>query len=254
MSSGKTVTPAMVKELREKTGSPMMDCKNALEASAGNIEGAIDWLRKKGMASAAKKESRKSADGLVRLLLECINRGRFLECNVCCQFRNCSYIAHDQRSFVYTRLWITIILASFVTFHCGLLNAHHFSIGNFPLAEVLFPSQVILPSLNFIAPICLIRLSRFWMRAAAAGRSLRCAYPRPVPCFHSCALRRLFLRLTRLSAPPAAQLGDGFRRPQPGTAACRAGPPPLPTERAARADGGGRRRFRSWRWTSAGCT
>jgi elongation factor Ts len=68
MSSAKTVTPAMVKELREKTGSPMMDCKNALEASAGNIEGAIDWLRKKGMASAAKKESRKSADGLVKIL------------------------------------------------------------------------------------------------------------------------------------------------------------------------------------------
>jgi translation elongation factor EF-Ts len=65
MSTAKTVTPAMVKELREKTGSPMMDCKNALEASAGNIDSAIDWLRKKGMASAAKKESRKSADGLV---------------------------------------------------------------------------------------------------------------------------------------------------------------------------------------------
>ena len=68
MSSVKA-TPAMVKELREKTGSPMMDCKNALEASAGDIEAAIDWLRKKGMASAAKKESRKSADGLVLPIL-----------------------------------------------------------------------------------------------------------------------------------------------------------------------------------------
>lgn len=63
------VPVSAVKELRERTGSPMMDCKNALEASGGDVDGAIDWLRKKGMASAAKKEGRKSADGAVAVLL-----------------------------------------------------------------------------------------------------------------------------------------------------------------------------------------
>ena len=67
------MTAAMVKELREKTGAPMMDCKNALEASGGEIEPAREWLRKKGMATAAKKEARKSADGLVRVEVQRIS-------------------------------------------------------------------------------------------------------------------------------------------------------------------------------------
>ena len=53
-----------VKELREKTGAGMMDCKKALEACEGNMEKAIDWLREKGIAKAAKKESRIAAEGL----------------------------------------------------------------------------------------------------------------------------------------------------------------------------------------------
>src|SRR6516165_588890 len=59
------VTAAMVKELREKTGAGMMDCKNALNETAGDIEGAIDWLRKKGLSKAAKKSGRIAAEGLV---------------------------------------------------------------------------------------------------------------------------------------------------------------------------------------------
>jgi elongation factor Ts len=59
------VTAALVKELREKTGAGMMDCKRALGDSAGDIEAAIDWLRKKGLAAAAKKAGRVAADGLV---------------------------------------------------------------------------------------------------------------------------------------------------------------------------------------------
>ena len=51
------VTAQMVKELREKTGAPMMDCKKALDATDGNMEEAITWLREKGIAKAAKKES-----------------------------------------------------------------------------------------------------------------------------------------------------------------------------------------------------
>jgi elongation factor Ts len=59
------VTAALVKELREKTGAPMMDCKRALDESDGDIETAVDWLRKKGLATAAKKAGRIAADGLV---------------------------------------------------------------------------------------------------------------------------------------------------------------------------------------------
>ena len=52
------ITATMVKELREKSGAPMMDCKNALTESKGDIEAAFTWLRKKGMATAAKKATR----------------------------------------------------------------------------------------------------------------------------------------------------------------------------------------------------
>lgn len=56
-----------VKELREKTGAGMLDCKKALEATEGNIEKACDWLREKGIAKAAKKESRIAAEGLCQI-------------------------------------------------------------------------------------------------------------------------------------------------------------------------------------------
>jgi elongation factor Ts len=59
------VTAAMVKDLRERTGAGMMDCKTALNETAGDIEAAIDWLRKKGLSKAAKKADRVAADGLV---------------------------------------------------------------------------------------------------------------------------------------------------------------------------------------------
>ncbi len=59
------VTAAMVKALREKTGAGMMDCKKALTESGGDIEVAVDWLRKKGLAAAAKKSGRVTAEGLV---------------------------------------------------------------------------------------------------------------------------------------------------------------------------------------------
>jgi len=56
-----------VKELREKTGAGMMDCKKALEACEGDMEKAVDWLREKGIAKAAKKESRIAAEGLCQI-------------------------------------------------------------------------------------------------------------------------------------------------------------------------------------------
>ena len=59
-----------VKELREKTGAGMMDCKKALEACEGNQDKAVDWLREKGIAKAAKKESRIAAEGLTEAVAE----------------------------------------------------------------------------------------------------------------------------------------------------------------------------------------
>jgi elongation factor Ts len=59
------VTAAMVKDLREKTGAGMMDCKTALSESNADIEAAIDWLRKKGLSKAAKKSGRIAAEGLI---------------------------------------------------------------------------------------------------------------------------------------------------------------------------------------------
>lgn len=59
------ITPAMVKELREKTGAGMMDCKKALAAVDGDEQKAIDWLREKGIAKAAKKSGRIAAEGAV---------------------------------------------------------------------------------------------------------------------------------------------------------------------------------------------
>jgi elongation factor Ts len=59
------ITAALVKDLREKTGAGMMDCKKALTETDGDIEAAIDWLRKKGLAAAAKKSGRIASEGLV---------------------------------------------------------------------------------------------------------------------------------------------------------------------------------------------
>ncbi len=59
------ITAALVKDLREQTGAGMMDCKSALTETKGDIEAAIDWLRKKGLSKAAKKADRVAAEGLI---------------------------------------------------------------------------------------------------------------------------------------------------------------------------------------------
>ena len=74
------ITAALVKELREKTGVGMMDCKKALTETAGDLEGAVDWLRKKGLAAAAKKAGRVAAEGLVGTAAEG-TRGAIVEVN-----------------------------------------------------------------------------------------------------------------------------------------------------------------------------
>ena len=63
-------TVSDAKELREKTGAGMMDCKKALEACEGSMDKAVDWLREKGIAKAAKKESRIAAEGLCKIKVE----------------------------------------------------------------------------------------------------------------------------------------------------------------------------------------
>jgi len=61
------ITATMVKDLREKTGAGMMDCKKALTETGGDMEAAVDWLRKKGLSAAAKKAGRVAAEGLVAI-------------------------------------------------------------------------------------------------------------------------------------------------------------------------------------------
>ena len=74
------ITAATVKELRERTGAGMMDCKKALAETGGDMEAAIDWLRTKGLAAAAKKAGRTAAEGLVGVAVEG-TRGAVIEVN-----------------------------------------------------------------------------------------------------------------------------------------------------------------------------
>jgi elongation factor Ts len=74
------ITAAMVKELRDATGAGMMDCKKALNEAGGDMEAAIDWLRKSGAMKAAKKASRAAADGLVGVAVAG-NAGALVEVN-----------------------------------------------------------------------------------------------------------------------------------------------------------------------------
>jgi elongation factor Ts len=74
------ITASLVKDLRDKTGAGMMDCKKALTETQGDLEAAVDWLRKKGLAAAAKKAGRIAAEGLVAVAAAG-NRGALLEVN-----------------------------------------------------------------------------------------------------------------------------------------------------------------------------
>ncbi|WP_416908909.1 MAG: translation elongation factor Ts [Polymorphobacter sp.] len=74
------VTAAMVKDLRERTGAGMMDCKKALAETSGDMEAAVDWLRTKGLAAAAKKAGRTAAEGLVGAVVSG-TRGAVVEVN-----------------------------------------------------------------------------------------------------------------------------------------------------------------------------
>jgi len=74
------ITASMVKDLRDRTGAGMMDCKKALNETSGDMEAAVDWLRTKGLAAAAKKAGRTAADGLVGVVVNG-NGGAVVEVN-----------------------------------------------------------------------------------------------------------------------------------------------------------------------------
>ncbi|OYU14774.1 MAG: translation elongation factor Ts [Alphaproteobacteria bacterium PA4] len=74
------ITAAMVKDLRDRTGAGMMDCKKALNETAGDMEAAVDWLRTKGLAAAAKKAGRTAAEGLIGVTVAG-KRGAMVEVN-----------------------------------------------------------------------------------------------------------------------------------------------------------------------------
>src|SRR5438105_8941080 len=74
------ITAAMVKDLRDKTGAGMMDCKQALNETGADVEAAVDWLRKKGLSKAARKAGRVAAEGLIGIAVAA-NRAAMVEVN-----------------------------------------------------------------------------------------------------------------------------------------------------------------------------
>jgi elongation factor Ts len=98
------ITAATVKELRERTGAGMMDCKKALAEVNGDMEAAIDWLRTKGLAAAAKKAGRTAAEGLVGVAVDG-NKGAILEVN-----SETDFVAKNEQfqDFVRTAAAITL--------------------------------------------------------------------------------------------------------------------------------------------------
>jgi elongation factor Ts len=98
------ITAASVKELRERTGAGMMDCKKALGETAGEMEAAIDWLRTKGLAAAAKKAGRTAAEGLVGVVVDG-NKGAIVEIN-----SETDFVAKNEQfqDFVRTAAAITL--------------------------------------------------------------------------------------------------------------------------------------------------
>ncbi|HYC64336.1 MAG TPA: translation elongation factor Ts, partial [Reyranellaceae bacterium] len=85
------ITASLVKDLREKTGAGMMDCKKALDETGGDLEKAVDWLRTKGLSAAAKKAGRVAAEGLVGVTAQG-NKGAVIEVNA-----ETDFVARNER-------------------------------------------------------------------------------------------------------------------------------------------------------------
>jgi len=125
-----TITAALVKDLREKTGAGMMDCKNALGETAGDIEAAIDWLRKKGLAKAAKKSGRVAADGLVGVAVEA-NFGVVVEVN-----SETDFVARNDDFQALVRGILAVALDKGAGVDAGAVKAAHYP-GGGTVAEAI---------------------------------------------------------------------------------------------------------------------
>jgi elongation factor Ts len=100
------ITAAHVKELRERTGAGMMDCKKALAETGGDMEAAVDWLRSKGLSAAAKKAGRTAAEGLVGAAVE-DKKGALVEVN-----SETDFVAKNEQFQDFVRNVATIALTS----------------------------------------------------------------------------------------------------------------------------------------------
>ncbi len=114
-----TITAALVKDLREKTGAGMMDCKKALSETDGDIEAAVDWLRKKGLSQAAKKSGRVAAEGLVCVAVNG-NNGVVVEVN-----SETDFVARNEEFQALVRGIAAVSLEKGLTDVDALKNAHY---------------------------------------------------------------------------------------------------------------------------------
>ena len=103
------ITAALVKELRDRTGAGMMDCKRALAENGGDIEASIDWLRTKGLAAAAKKAGRVAAEGLVGVATDG-TRGAMVEVN-----SETDFVAKNEQFQGFVRDVTNVALAGSIT-------------------------------------------------------------------------------------------------------------------------------------------
>ncbi len=124
------ITAGLVKDLREKTGAGMMDCKTALSETNGDIEAAVDWLRKKGLAKAAKKSGRVAADGLVGVAVE-DNVGVVVEVN-----SETDFVARNDDFQALVRVVVAVALDKAPEVDAGMaLGAHY--MGGGTVAEAI---------------------------------------------------------------------------------------------------------------------
>ena len=100
------LSASTIKELREKSGAGMMDCKKALSETAGNMEEAIDWLRKQGLSAVAKKSSRVAAEGLIGVTIN-NNSGAMVEIN-----SETDFVARNELFQNFVKTCSTLVLSS----------------------------------------------------------------------------------------------------------------------------------------------
>ena len=121
------ITAAMVKDLREKSGAGMMDCKKALNETSGDMDAALDWLRTKGLAAAQKKSSRTAAEGLVGVATSG-TRGAAVEVN-----SETDFVAKNDQFQQFVREVTQIALAT-----GGDIEAIAYESGDFVREQLVF--------------------------------------------------------------------------------------------------------------------